>query len=496
MTASETSGLSDTAAGSVLWMTAQKWFNRIGGLVTVVILARLLEPADFGLVAIALSIIPFLYLLADLGFSAYLIQTDDPSPELFSTAFWYALSAGLILALALGFLGYPLQLLLGVEHVVPIMWALSPAVFIVAIGSVPNAILRRNMRFDAIAQQAMIAGTVSQIAAIILALNGFGVWALIAQTLVSQVITTLLIWRAAKWLPSLAFGFTEFRRMAIYGVNVVAVEFVALGRGWAENTIVASTLGLNGLGYLNVAQRLIVVAQDLTVTAITPVSVVVFSQLRVDARKISAAYELAQSAVYALVIPVMVFIAVCAPTLIPMVFGEQWGASVIPAQALAIAGILTTGASLDHGLLYGLGKPAIWFFYALAVDAATVAMTFILAPHGLGAVTFGFVCVALFATLARWPLIGRQIQLKVCDLAEQFGRALILALVTGTIGALAYVLGNEQGRIVAILAAGLSISVSWLGAVYLLFPSALAEGKRLALQFLGKFRPAPAVVDG
>src|SRR5690606_25079900 len=180
-------------------MTAQKWFSRLSGLLTVVILARLLAPADFGLVAIALSIIPFLTLLSDLGFSTYLVQARDPTPEHYSTAFWYSCVAGTVLAFGLGLLGYPLQMFLDVKDVVPILWALAPVVLFAALGSVPNAMLRRRMRFDLIAGQAMLSGVIGQIVAITLALSGFGVWALVAQTLVAQLAGTVMIWIAARW---------------------------------------------------------------------------------------------------------------------------------------------------------------------------------------------------------------------------------------------------------------------------------------------------------
>lgn len=467
-------------------MTAQKWFSRIGGLITVVILTRQLTPSDFGLVAIAMSIIPVLYLLADLGFSAYLIQADEPRLEAYSTAFWYSLSAGSLLAVVLGCTGYPLQIFLNAEGVVPIMWALAPAVVFVAAGSVPIAILRRGLRFDLIARQAMIAGSVGQVVAIVLALKGFGVWSLILQTLVTQFAATLMVWMSTRWLPSGAFCISEFRRMALYGSNVVAVELTALCRVWAENAIVATALGLNGLGYLSVAQRLIQVAQDLTATAITPVSTVVFAQVRKDQKRLSSAYERAQSIVYTMLTPVMVFIAVCAPIIVPMIFGSQWAASVAPAQALAVAGILTTGASLDHGLLYGLGRPGKWLVYAVAIDVLTVTMTFFMAPRGLGAVAMGFLVVALFATVVRLPLIGRQLRTPWRRLAAQFGRAVVLSIAIGVVGTAAYFAANRYGDFVALLATSSAISLGWLVAARLLFPSALNEGMRFARLLLSR----------
>lgn len=495
MTSEPQQKFSSTPAGSVLWMTAQKWFSRLSGLLTVVILARLLAPADFGLVAIALSIIPFLTLLSDLGFSTYLVQAQNPTPEHFSTAFWYSCIAGTILSFGLGLLGYPLQMFLEVKDVVPILWGLAPVVLFAALGSVPNAMLRRRMRFDLIARQAMLSGVIGQIVAITLALSGFGVWALVAQTLIAQLTGTVMIWIAARWVPSSAFHFGEFRRMAVFGFNVVAVEFTAMARASAENTIVAATLGLNGLGYLNVAQRLIQVAQDLTVTAITPVSTVVFSQLRVDRKRIASAYDMAQAVAYALVTPIMVFIAVCAPLLVPVIFGPQWQPSIGAAQGFAIAGIMTIGAALDHGLLYGLGKPGTWFIYAVIIDGLTVAVTFVTVAHGLEAVAIGFIFVALVATMMRWPLVTSQIDVTRGQLAGQFSRVILLAGATGVAGYIAFDAAADHAPLVRLVIAGCAISLCWLASVYFLFPAALTEGKRLLQKVLDRIRPAAVVAD-
>lgn len=469
-------------------MTAQKWFGRIAGLLTVVILTRLLTPSDFGLVAIAMSVIPFLYLLADLGFTAYLVQADDPKIEDYSTAFWYSLVAGVVLAALLGLIGPPLEIFLKVEGVASIMWGLAPAVLFVAVGSVPSAILRRGLRFDLLAKQAMIAGTIGQILAIILALRGFGVWALVAQTLVTQLIGAVLAWVAAKWSPALLFSPREFRRMAGYGSNVVAVELIALSRVWAENAIIATTLGLSALGYLSIAQRLIQVAQDLTATAITPVSTVVFAQIRKDKQRLLSVYETAQSFAYALLTPVMIFIAVCAPILIPLIFGGQWTTSIPPAQALAIAGVLTTIASLDNGLLYGLGRPGVWLLYALVIDVLTVAVTFFVAPWGLGAVAIGFIGVAIVANILRWPVLAYQLNTTWTRLAVQFARAVALAILIGATGVAAYHAASPYGDVFALFAAGSAISLAWLCAVHFLFPLATHEGIRVAKQIYTRIK--------
>jgi O-antigen/teichoic acid export membrane protein len=156
----------------------------------------------------------------------------------------------------------------------------------------------------------------------------------------------------------------------------------------------------------------------------------------------------------------MIVIVVTAPLVIPLLFGSQWRASALPAQALAIAGIITLGAMLDHGLFYGLGRPGSWLSYAVVVDAATVATTAVAVRWGLGGVALGFVVVAVAATLARWVLVGRLLRLRPLAVAAPFVGVLVPtagALIAGGL-VLRTVSGVDRFLAVA-LVAGVAVVV-------------------------------------
>lgn len=493
MVTEPTGGFTRSAASGVAWTTAQKWFGRITGLLTVAILARLLDPTDFGLVAVAMSIIPFVYLLSDLGFSSYLVQAENVSRRTLSTAFWYASVAGCVLGVALWFSGPLIELVLGVEGVAGVMRGLAPAVVFVALGAIPSVLLRRKLQFRALALLNFIAGFLGQVVAVSLALTGFGVWALIGQTVVTQFFAMVLVWVATRWLPGWTFSWSEFITMFRYGLSVISVELIALTRFLAENAIIAATLGVAGLGYLNIAQRLIQVAQDLTASAITPVSTVVFAQIRARVDRLASGYTRAQAMVYAIIVPAMVFVVVGAPQLVPLIFGTQWGVSIQPAQALAVAGILTVGAALDQALFYGLGKPGIWLAYAFAIDALTVVVTLVLARFGLLAVAVGFVGVGLVATWTRWPLVARRLEISWWHLALPFTRAIALGAVLAAAGGVVGALSAGLPSVIALLFIGLTISLVWLALVRPFLPETASELMQMARRLVKKLRRRPHV---
>jgi O-antigen/teichoic acid export membrane protein len=253
-----------------------------------------------------------------------------------------------------------------------------------------------------------------------------------------QAIALVLAWHSARWTPALSFSLPLFRSMAAFGARVSAAEFIAASRAWAEAAIVASMLGASALGYLNIAQRLVAIVQELSAAAIMPVSIVVFARIRDTTERLRRGYLRALSVGYAAVTPLLTVVAVTAPALIPLLFGDQWDASVPLAQALAIAAILTLGAMLDQGLLYGVGRPGTWLRYAVAIDALTVAVTAVAVHRGLTAVAVGFVAVALVATAARWIMVSRIVESPVTVIARPLLITATTAAVSGGLGTVVF----------------------------------------------------------
>ena len=428
--------LGKRAASGVLWLVAQKWVVRASGFVTLIVLTREISPREFGVVAAAMTVIPMVYLLSDLGFSTYLLQTDELDQRTLSTAFWTTVAAGVVLSGGLLAIAPLLGEAFRSAELVEVLRALVLSVIPTVLAGVPLAMLRRAMAFRAVAMQSLIAALLAQAVAVAVALSGGGVWALVSQLVVSQWVIALLAWRRARWLPSLRLSPRLFREMAVFGVRVSSVDLIATLRAWAESLIVTVSLGTLGLGLLNISQRLVQVAQDLVAASLTPVSTVVFAKVRASADRLRATYLKALGVAYAVVSPVMVVIVVTAPVLIPLLFGQRWQASVRPAQALSIAGVITLGAMLDHGLFYGLGRPGAWLRYSVVVDTVTVGTTAVAVRWGLTGVAVGFVVVASLATVARWILVARLLGTTGREVARPFLTVLAPTVATLALGTL------------------------------------------------------------
>lgn len=490
----ESGSVSHRAVSGVLWLTAQRWALRLVGFVTIAILTRYLDPADFGTVAAASTVLPFFALVADLGFSAYIVQADRVDSRLLATGFWFSAVAGTALfAIVLAFA--PLfAKSFSDPAVVPVLRALSLTVVFAALGSVPMAILRRNMRFQAMAVIGGVSALVAQIVAIVMVLTDFGVWALVGQTLTASAVGTVLTIIAARWRPRFSFSGADFRDMTSFGVQVLGVEFVAMLRTWAEASIISSALGMTWLGYMNIAQRLIQIVQDLAGGALVPVTSVAFAKVRGNAERILSGYLRALRLTYSTLSYPLIVIAVAAPVLVPLAFGRGWSASIAVAQVLAVAGTMTVAAALDHGLFYGKGRPGLWFLYAAATDGVTVLATLWAVKHGILAVAWAFLVVCVLATLARWLLVARLLETRSQVVARPFGLLLATLLVSGGSGLGVMHLTVSLPPILQLSIVGLVVLGVHLVVVRVSAPSVFSEVRELVRGRLlrGRRRQQPA----
>ncbi len=464
------------ATAGVFWLTAQRWAIRLLGFVTIAVLTRLLSPEDFGTVAAASTVLPFFFLIADLGFAAYIVQVKDADRRMLSTAFWFSLIAGVLLCAVMVAIAPLLGVVFHDERVTPVLQSLSLWVVLTAFGSVPMALLRRRMQFRILALQGAVAAVIAQVVAMAVAFAGLGVWALVAQSLVAPAVTTLLAWITSRWRPAMLFSWREFRVMAGFGGQVLGVEFVAMLRAWGEAAVISGTLGIAALGYMSIAQRLVQVVQDLTGSAIVPVTTVAFAKIREARDRLRDAYLRAVRMTYAVLSLPLTVIAVTAPLVVPIVFGDGWEQSYTVARILALGGVLTVGAALDHGLFYGLGKPGTWFVYALVLDGLTLGTTFFLASQGLVAIAWGFLGVCIVATVSRWFLTGRLLETSAWTVAGPFGYLAVAVILSGGAGWLTLTLTATWPPVLSVILVGAVVSVLHLAVTRLMAPDVLTEG--------------------
>lgn len=466
---------------SVVWMTGAKWVGRLGGLATVVLLTRMLAPEDFGVAAAATTLMPLVYVLADVGFSAYIVQVDDADEETLSTAFWFSVTAGLVLTGGVVACTPLLSQLFNLPEVGPLLRVMALSVLVIAVGAVPTALLQRRMRFKLLAGVQVVSAVLAQVVAVTAALGGLGAWALILQVLVSQIVATVMVWILARWRPTLVFSVRMFREMAGFGLHVAGSSFAMVARYWAETAIVVATLGVYAMGLLNIGQRLVQTVEELTMAALATVSVAAFARLRDSAERLRKSYLRGVSITYAVSMPLMVYIGVSAPVLVPFLFGADKAGSADVIMPLAAGAVLGVVRGLDQGLFTGVGKPGRWLVFLIVGQILSVLVLVNIAEHGLVVFTLGMLGVGVLETIARSFLVGRLLGARPWEVIRPLATVLVPAGVAAGSGWIVqYSLHGRPGAtdlpaVVTLVATGFTVVGCYLLLLRLLSPAVVRD---------------------
>lgn len=443
--------LRTAVASGVGWTAVQKWSLRLASVLTFVVLGRLLGPADIGLAALALACLGVIGVVAELGVTTFLVQTESWDEETRSTAFWTAMvlsfaAAGLVVGLAV-----PLSALLGQPRLAPVLMALAPILPLTALSAVPMAILQRELRFREIAVREMGASLLSAAVGLGLAVAGAGVWALVAQSISQTAVGTVLVIGMSKWRPSRRVSRAAFSRLRRFGGPVLGFNIMLAIRDRLEQFLLGALLGVSALGYWSVAMRLLALLSDVSVGVLDTVALPMFAATRGRPERFRRAFEQAVGSAQVLLVPVLAVLAVASPFVVPWAFGAQWGPAVLPAQALCLAYGIAGLASFNRSALLAHGRPGVECLLVGAQLAVRLALVVVVAPHGLPALAWAFSLDSLATVVLGAIALSRTLQLRPGRLARPAG--MVLSGTVATVAAIAVVhrlgVGPLAGAVVA-----------------------------------------------
>lgn len=378
------------AVRNVGWAAVQKWFVRLSGVVTFVVIGRLLAPAEIGLATLAIATVGFLAVVADFGMSTYLVRSPDADRRRTSTVFWSTLALGVLGALLLALLAVPFAAALGEPRAAPVLQALAAGLVVTTLTCVPAALLVREMRFRALAARGVAAAVVSAVVGISLAVAGAGVWALVVQSLAQNVFSLLWFWTAARWLPSATVSREVLVDVWRFGSTVLGINVVQALRDRADQLVVGGLAGVEVLGYWAVATRILGLVHSVTMSVMDLVALPLFARMRQDLPRFTRAYETAGAMSTALLAPAVAVLAAVSPVLVPGLFGPQWQPSVVPAQVLSIAYGIGAVGYFNRSALLAFDRAGTAWAVAVGSLVVHVGVLMVAATQGLTALAWGF----------------------------------------------------------------------------------------------------------
>lgn len=308
-------------------------------------LTRVLDPVDFGVMAIATFFLDILLNVSRFGQVETLQQMKMGSEENRSTSFWLLQGIGLASAILLVVLAAPVAALYGLPKLQYIMLLIAPCCVIQSVATVQEAGLRSSFGFRALAMRTFAGSLLGGVAAVIAAATGYGVYALALQRLVqvSTISATVLI--SYRWLPRLAFVGADARRLLTSGLHVMSATLMTMLVPRTVDLLVGYFLGARDLGLMRIAFRVFDFINQFAVTPLINVALSSFTQLQEDPEGLRNAY-LRMTQLSALVLlPAFVGLALVATDVVPLMLGSKWMAVCVP---MAILSVMSLAAPINY----------------------------------------------------------------------------------------------------------------------------------------------------
>lgn len=451
--------LTQVAGTSFIWAFASLISNRAAGFITILVLARILAPSEFGTFAAALVVLGFLNVVLELGISSTIVHEQDtgfgPTVE---SAFTLSLMMSVVGAVGLILAAPTLSDALGAStgSGPAVMRVVAVTVVLRGIGKTHDALLRRDLRFRTRTKVKAAQGLMRLAASVGAAAVGAGVWALVVGIVVSEATATIGLWVAVPFRPKLRLDRSRVIAILKFGGAVTVMRFVAAVMADADYVVVGSRLGSTALGLYLVAFRLPELIVGNVLTTFSQVAFPVLSRAR------EMALERLRAAVLRSLSLVTIFgftagtgLALVAHDATAVLFGDTWASSATPMVLLTLAiGIGSVGYGVGD-LFLALGRPMlrVWMTAVVAVPAVTAL--WIVAPHGIIAVAWVHLGGAVASSLIQLGVAKRLIGIS----AAEIGRSLrsSLSAVTGLIIVALpprLVLSDGLGRLIAVMIAG------------------------------------------
>ena len=416
--------LGGTVLRGLVWLGGARWAAQLFAWASTLIIARLLSPEDYGLVAMATVLTGFLEAITEMGLGAALVQSRDVSQRNVEATMGATCLLGLGAASLVALSAPVWAHIQGDLRIVPLVRALSVSVFLTAASNVPYSMLHKRLAFGLVARAQFATGFVTAAVTLGGALIMQSHWALVVGFLAGKLTFTVMMIAGEPVRPRLPVRGTNVGKLFRFGGVFTADRILKYARTHTDIALVGALLGTRMVGIYVMATALARMPLEKLGSAFEPVAYPTFARLRDDGAELRRYFLGLSLGTMAIALPAAVGLIVTAPLLVPTILGKQWTAVVVPLQVAAIVTPLVFHLGIAGALLNALGRVDL----NLRITTFTSLLTIVavIVSVRLGIVGVAAASAAAFAIV--WAY-GELLSLRLIDLrASELARTLVPAL--------------------------------------------------------------------
>lgn len=403
----QNSSLKSIAAKGILWSAVDKFAAQIGQFVVSVILARILLPEDFGLIGMLAIFIALSQTFIESGLGVGLIQRQNRNDIDFSTVFVFNLLVSSFLYLML-FLSAPyIASFFSQPKLIDLIRVLGLTLFINALGIVQKTKLTIDIDFKSIAKSNVIAVIVGGLFGILGAINGYGVWSLVIQSLAGALASSASLWFLGNWKLSLSFSKKAFTSLFSYGSKIMMAGLYAQLLNNIYNICLGKFYPTASLGYYTRAKSFADLSAGTIVSVIQQATFPVLTKIQSDKEKLISVYSRMIRMSAFMIIPLMTLIALLAKPIVILLLTEKWISLIPLLQWMVFARIFLPMSAINMNLLNAIGRPDLFLKVDLSKLPITILALIITIPLGVKAIIIGHVVTSAISFIINAYLPGK-----------------------------------------------------------------------------------------
>lgn len=415
----------------VSWSAVERFSVQIVQFIVSIVLARLLMPEVYGVVALALVVLNVLQTVNDVGFGAALMQKLDRDELDFSSVFVMNIVMGVTLYGIL-FLSAPLlERLFGVAGLTPVIRWIGLNLIITSFVVVQRTKLFIAVDFKTMAKASLCGAIVSGIVGVTYAYYGGGVMALVVQSLLNNLITTIIIWLQAKWVPTLRFSWKRFVRLFNFAYKLILSRFVNTAFNEVYSAVVGAFYSPAQLGLFNRAKSFETMSSSNITTIVQRVSAPIFCEKQNDYKELGESLISFTKNTAFFVFPLLCGMFALADPLIRVLLTDKWEGAIWILQVLCPVGLCYVFSTFNMNVFNATGRTDWALQCEVLKKTVDIAIIVCAVSISFEALVWSQVLIAVFEMVVNLLYTRRQIRLGLFAQLKSVLGILICSLLMG-----------------------------------------------------------------
>lgn len=430
--------LKQKAVKGIFWSAVDRFSSQGIQFVFSILIARLLVPSDYGVIAMLGIFIAVSHTFIDSGFSTALVRKIDRTETDFSTVFYFNVAVAVFIYILLWFAApyiadfYDIPILKEVTRVISLNLIIS------ALSAIHRSKLSINIDFKSQAQISLLGTVATGIVGLSMAYNGFGVWALVVQSVTSSLLGTILFWIYVRWIPSRVFSWKSFKELFSFGSKLLASGLLDTIYNNIYTIVIGKMFSSASLGVYSRAGSLAQYPSSNLTSVLQGVTFPVLSSIQNDEERLARAYKKVLCVAAFVIFPLMVGLSAVADPFIRLVLTDKWEGAIYLLQIICFSMMWYPIHAINLNLLQVKGRSDYFLKLEIIKKVIGVSMLCITVPMGIVAMCYGGVVTSVIClgvnTYYTKKLINYGFSTQMKDMAHILLNCLVMwALVSGVV---------------------------------------------------------------